>query len=82
MHLWLQWWIAIWRLRPARSRLRSFLWFSCCVAGITIRTDNLGVTSIVRALGLKKMFCDRPFRHRALRTRVKITSQNSRPDLG
>jgi hypothetical protein len=59
MHLWLQWWMNIWQLRPACSRLRSFLWFACCVAGITVRTDNLGVTSIVRALGLKQMFYDR-----------------------
>ncbi len=55
MQLWLQWWTVIWELRPACSRLRSFLWFATCVAGITIRTDMLGVTSIVRALGLKEM---------------------------
>lgn len=59
MHLWLQWWTVIWELRPACSRLRSFLWFATCVAGITIRTDLLGVTSIVRALGLKDMCYDR-----------------------
>ena len=54
MRLWIQWWKALWELRPACSRLRSFLWFACCVAGMTIRTDLLGVTSIVRALGLKE----------------------------
>jgi len=59
MHLWREWWTVIWELRPACSRLRSFLWFAACVAGITIRTDMLGVTSIVRALGLKEMFYDR-----------------------
>lgn len=59
MHLWLQWCTVIWELRPACSRLRSFLWFAACVAGITIRTDMLGVTSIVRALGLKEKCYDR-----------------------
>ena len=59
MQLWREWWTVIWELRPACSRLRSFLWFAACVAGITIRTDMLGVTSIVRALGLKEKFYDR-----------------------
>ena len=38
-------------LRPAFSRQRTFLWFATAVAGLTVRTDLLGVTSIVRALG-------------------------------
>jgi len=59
MQLWLQWWMAIWQLRPACSRLRTFLWFVTSVAGLTIRSDNLGVTSIVRALGLKQIYYDR-----------------------
>lgn len=56
MHLWFAWWKVIWELRPACSRLRNFLWFAACVAGMTIRADLLGVTSCVRALGLKKKF--------------------------
>jgi hypothetical protein len=52
MQLWITWWNAIWLLRPGCSRLRTFLWFAACVAGLTVRTDLLGVTSIVRALGL------------------------------
>ena len=59
MNLWLQWFTVLWQLRPACSHLRSFLWFCTCVAGVTIRTDLLGVTSIVRALGLKEMCYDR-----------------------
>jgi hypothetical protein len=54
VHLWLEWWKIIRELRPAFSRIRSFLWFVAIVAGMTIRTDMLGVTSIVRALGLKE----------------------------
>ena len=48
----MHWWNAIWRLRPAFSRLRAFLWFTTAVAGFTVRTELLGVTSIVRALNL------------------------------
>jgi len=59
MALWLSWWNAIWRLRPGCSRLRTFLWFAVCVAGLTVRTDLLGVTSIVRALGLHERYYHR-----------------------
>ena len=52
MSLWINWWNAIWQLRPAFSRLQTFLWFATAVAGFTVRTDRLGVTSIVRALNL------------------------------
>jgi hypothetical protein len=52
MSLWMNWWNVIWRLRPAFSRLQTFLWFATAVAGFTVRTDMLGVTSIVRALNL------------------------------
>ena len=53
MTLWMAWWDAIWLLRPAFSRLRSFMWFATAVAGLTVRTELLGVTSIVRALKLR-----------------------------
>jgi hypothetical protein len=59
MQLWIYWWNAIWLLRPGCTRLRTFLWFATCVAGLTVRTDLLGVTSIVRALGLHERFYDR-----------------------
>src|SRR5215469_2611890 len=56
MSLWMHWWDAIWRLRPAFSRLQIFLWFAIAVAGFTVPTDLLGVTSIVRALNLKARY--------------------------
>lgn len=59
MELWQAWWEAIWQLRPASSRLRSFLWFAAAVAGLTLRSDLFGVTSVVRALGLRAVFYDR-----------------------
>jgi hypothetical protein len=58
MQLWVYWWNAIWLLRPGCTHLRTFLWFATCVAGLTVRTDLLGVTSIVRALGLHERFYD------------------------
>jgi len=56
MALWVPWWNAIVLLRPAFSRLRSFMWFATAVAGVTVRTELLGVTSIVRALKLRARF--------------------------
>ena len=59
MLLWAYWWDTIWLLRPACSRLRTFMWFAVCVAGLTVRTEKLGVTSIVRSLGLQGSLYDR-----------------------
>lgn len=59
MKLWGYWFDAVLFLRPACSRMRSFLWFATCLAGISIRIDLLGVTSIVRAMGLKQFCYDR-----------------------
>jgi len=59
MALWIHWWNAIWLLRPAYTRKRSFMWFATAVAGMTVRSELLGVTSIVRALKLHERFYDR-----------------------
>jgi len=59
MELWMEWWNVVSQLRPACSRLRTFLWFSVCMAGMTVRSDLQGATSIVRALGLKESSYDR-----------------------
>ena len=56
MTLWLHWWNAVFLLRPACARLRTFLWFAAGVAGLTVRMDTLGVTSIVRGLRLHARF--------------------------
>lgn len=40
-------------LRPAFSRRAAFVWFVVVFAGIVLRADTLGVTSIVRALSLQ-----------------------------
>jgi hypothetical protein len=57
------WWSAIWQLRPAFSRLRTFLWFATAVAGFTVRTELLGVTSLVRALKLEARFYNKLVDH-------------------
>ena len=59
MKLWTHWLNAAFNLRPACSRMRTFLWFITCAAGMTVRIDLLGVTSIVRAIGLEKACYDR-----------------------
>jgi hypothetical protein len=40
-------------LGGAQASLRSFLWFAVIVAGLTVRTELTGVTSIIRALDLQ-----------------------------
>lgn len=53
MHLWSIWWIFVEPLRPAFSRLRTFLWFALALGALCVRPDLGGVTSLVRSLGLK-----------------------------
>jgi len=57
--LWNDWWSLVCELRPACARTRTFLWMSLCLAGISIRKDLQGVTSIVRSLGLESACYDR-----------------------
>ena len=59
MRMWTAWWSWVAPLRTACARSRSFLWLLAALAGISIRPDLLGVTSIVRALGLGGQCYDR-----------------------
>lgn len=59
MQIWMLWWNLVRELRPACSRTRSFLWLAAVLAGLCIRPDLLGVTSIVRALGLHEKYYKR-----------------------
>ena len=54
MRLWSVWWSCVEPLRPAFSRGRTFLWFAAAVAAACVRPDLAGVTSFVRALGLRR----------------------------
>ena len=57
--LWKVWWELVCELRPACARNRTFLWMGIGLAGMTVRKDLMGVTSIVRALGLLPACYDR-----------------------
>ena len=57
--LWKQWWELVRTLRPACARTRTFLWMAVCLAGMTTRKDLMGVTSIVRTMGLVPVCYDR-----------------------
>ena len=57
--LWIYWWNLVCQLQSACARTRTFLWMSLCLAGMTVRKDLRGVTSIVRALGLEPACYDR-----------------------
>ena len=59
MSLWSQWYSVVAPLRAACSRTRSFLWLLAALAGLCARNDLLGVTSIVRTLGLAQRCYDR-----------------------
>jgi hypothetical protein len=76
MRLWLRWWALVYQLRGACSRLRTFLWLAACLAGMSIRGDLAGVTSIVRALGLKPILYDRmlDFFHGSALNLTKLTT--------
>ena len=50
--IWLHWYQTIVPLRPAFSRHLN-VWFVVGVAGMSIRRDNLGVTSFARTLALR-----------------------------
>jgi len=57
--LWNKWWKLVRELRGACARTRTFQWMIICLVGMTVRIDILGVTSIVRALGLLPACYDR-----------------------
>ena len=53
MGSWNLWIEIVNHLRPAFTREKTYLWFILAVAGFCCRTDLVGLTSVVRALGLK-----------------------------
>jgi hypothetical protein len=53
MSLWLIWLRCAANLRPACRRGRTFLWLTVVLAGLTVRSEQAGITSLVRALTLR-----------------------------
>lgn len=52
--LWSAWWGALAPLRPACARSATFLWLTAVLAALCFRPDLAGVTSLLRALGLRR----------------------------
>src|ERR1017187_100786 len=52
--LWSAWWGALAPLRPTCARFATFLWLVAVLAALCIRPDLAGVTSLLRALGLRR----------------------------
>lgn len=59
MELWVFLCASLWTMRGGFSRTTTFSWFMIVVAGFCIRTDNFGVTSFIRGLGLHEKYYDR-----------------------
>lgn len=59
MRLWIEWWRWVEPLRSACSRKRTFLWMAAVIAAMSVRGDLAGVTSFVRALGLRSSCYER-----------------------
>jgi hypothetical protein len=59
MYLWIKWWDIIGQFRNCFSRKQTFLWFSLIMAGLSVRQDLLGITSVIRVLGLNAFYYDR-----------------------
>ncbi len=59
MTLWREWWRWARPLREACSRKRTFMWMLVVLMGFCVREELLGVTSLVRALGLEPVCYDR-----------------------
>jgi hypothetical protein len=53
MLLWSHWWLVVSQLRSACPRRRTFFWLVIALAALCTRRDLAGVTSFVRALGLR-----------------------------
>lgn len=58
----MQWYNCVKVLRPACSRSATFMWLVLSLVGMSIRTESLGVTSFLRAAGLKES-CYHRFLH-------------------
>ena len=56
MALWWAWLRCVRELRGACARRSTFMWMSLVLAGLSIRADLAGVSSIVRALGFEAKY--------------------------
>ena len=59
MELWSVWMSVVVQLRPACKRYSTFCWMVVCLMAFSIRPDLMGVSSMVRAIGLKGICYER-----------------------
>lgn len=59
MQIWTAWWALVKLLRSAYSRQRTFLWFAAILAGISMCTDIVGISSLVRSLNISARYYQR-----------------------
>src|SRR5277367_3040635 len=73
--LWRAFWHALGPLRPACARTSTFLWLVVVLAGLCLRPDLAGVTSLVRGLGLSEAsyYCLLHFFHSAALDLERLT---------
>lgn len=75
--IWVTWMDAVCNLRSAFSREKSFLWFIVTLLGFSVRADHFGISSIIRALGMrnKSYECLRQFFRSSAVDLAKLTLQ-------
>jgi hypothetical protein len=73
MGLWWEWFGCVRALRGACTRQRTFVWMVLVLAGLSIRTDLAGVSSLIRALGLRES-CYRRFLYLCHSPGLKVES--------
>ena len=59
MDLWSEWMSLVMQLRPACKRYSTFYWMVICLMAFSVRPDLMGVTSMIRAIGLKGICYER-----------------------
>ena len=57
--LWITWFDIVWKLKPAFSRWKTFYWAVVTLICFSIRDDNVGITSFVRAHFLSEKYYQR-----------------------
>jgi hypothetical protein len=59
MEIWSSWFLIVQQLAPACGRKRTSMWLIVMLIGFSIRSDLVGVTSFIRALGFHEFWYDR-----------------------
>ncbi len=63
MRLWINWFECVKELRGACSRQRTFVWMAIILAAMSVRTECMGVTSLIRSAFLQSIYYKRLLHH-------------------